>query len=181
MSIAAYTKTCKSNRGGNSAIWITESANIASVTVTAGAITAITMEAISTFKPIDADLDSIIRSQEATGTKTNISYAHKVELGFAGLSLELNTLFDSIAEASACGIVALLKDSANGRFWLVGWNETDEAKRALYASSVPETSGGQPSDEEGGIAKLVLECESGHRDLPLDDATADTILASITE
>ena len=62
MAIAAYTKSCTKNVGGNSAVYLTEAANITTVTVTSGEISAaITMGSGLTFHEVQADLDNDIK------------------------------------------------------------------------------------------------------------------------
>lgn len=166
MAIADYVKTCSKNVAGNSTLWLTEAENISSVTIVTGEITVITMKTGKEWQPYDNDLDSLIRSQEGSGNGNNISYTHKIEAKFSKLSPALNTARTALADASVCGILALVKDS-NGVWWLVGYNPSDLTKRALKLMTDSDTSGGAPDDEEGGKASIVLESKSGYLDIPV--------------
>ena len=167
MAIATYTKTCAKNVGGNSAVYLTEAANINAVTVTSGEISAITMDTGKTFHQVQHDLDGATHTQEGAGTKQNISYTHKVELKFQKPSVALNTLRDSLADGSACGMLAIVTDG-NGTSWLVGWNQTDGINRALYLEADNMTSGAEPSEEDGQAVTITLTCVNGYLALPFD-------------
>jgi len=175
MAIAAYTKACAKNVGGNSAVYLTEASNVTTVTVTSGEISAaITMASGKTFHEVQADLDSVVHTQEGVGNQSNISYTHRVEMTFAKPSVGLNTLRDSLADGSPCGIVAIVTD-ANGTSWLVGYNETDGTNRALYLATDSLNSGAEPAEEDGQAITVALECQSGYLSLPFDSTIGATI------
>ena len=175
MAIASYSKACSKNVGGNSAVYLTEASNVTDVTVTAGEITAaITMATGKTFQEVEADLDSVIHTQEGTGTQQNIAYVHRVEMKFAKPSVSLNTLRDSLADASPCGIIAIVTDG-NGVSWLVGYNATDGTNRALYLATDSLNSGAEPSEEDSQAITVALECQSGYLSLPFDSTIGATI------
>lgn len=175
MAIAAYTKACTKNVGGNSAVYLTEAANITTVTVTSGEISAaITMGSGLTFHEVEADLDNVVHTQEGVGTQTNISYTHRVEMVFSKPSTALNTLRDSLADASPCGVVAIVSDG-NGISWLVGYNVTDGTNRALYLATDSLNSGAAPADDGGQAITVALEGQSGYLSLPFDATIGATI------
>ena len=167
MAIANYTKVCAKNTGGNTRVFIAEAANVTAVTVTSGEVSAITMVALSFFEEIQADIDTVIRTEVGEGRRSNISYTHRVEMKFAKPSATLNTLSESLTDASACGIITIVQD-ANGNSWLTGWNETDTNNRGLYVVQDDTNSGALPSDEDGSILTIALETSSGYKDLPFD-------------
>lgn len=169
MAIATYARACSKNVSGNSQIWLSEAPNISSITITSGEATAFTMVSTNKFMEVQAEIDSIIRTEEGTGTGSNISYLHKIEMKFSKLATGLNTLRNSLADSSPCGMVAVTKDG-NGTYWLTGWNATDLGNRGLELRTDNINSGGTPSDEEGGINSLSLETTSGYVDIPLSSA-----------
>lgn len=175
MAIAVYTKACSKNVGGNSAVYVTEASNVNSVTVTTGEITAaITMASGKTFHEVQADLDSVVHTQEGEGSQQNIAYTHRVEMKFAKPSATTNALRDSLADASACGIIAIVTDG-NGTSWLVGYNETDGTNRALYLATDSLNSGAEPAEEDSQAVTIALECQSGYLSLPFDSTIGATI------
>ena len=175
MAIASYSKACSKNVGGNSAVYVTEATNLSSATVTAGEISAVTMATGKTFQEVQADLDSVVHTQEGAGSQNNISYTHRVEMRFAKPSTELNTLRDSLADASPCGILCIVQDG-NGESWLVGYNATDLTNRALYLATDSLNSGTEPAEEDSQAVTVALECQSGYLSLPF----YDTLKASIS-
>lgn len=175
MAIASYSKACTKNVGGNSAVYITEASNLSAVTVTTGEITAaLTMDTGKTFQEVQANLDSVVHTQEGAGSQSNIAYTHKVEMKFAKPSLSLNTLRNSLADGSPCGILAIVTDG-NGNSWLVGYNETDGTNRALYLVTDSLNSGAEPAEEDGQAITIALECQSGYLSLPFDSTIGATI------
>jgi len=169
MAIATFARTCAKNVAGNSQIWITEASNIASITITSGEAAAFTMDTGKKFLEHQPEIDSLIRTQEGAGIGTNIAYTHKVDMKFAKLATGVNTMRDALADASPCGMVAVIKDG-NGTYWLVGWNATDLGNRGLELSQDNDTSGGALTDEEGGVNSIVLQTVSGYLDIPLSTA-----------
>jgi hypothetical protein len=178
MALATYTKSCSKNVAGNGLFYLTEASNINTVTISAGEVTALTLYTAKAFSVIDNDLDSLIRSQEGTGSGDKFSYMHKIEAKFSKLSTALNTLRNAIADASPCGMVAMVKDG-NGTWWLVGYNAVDGVERALKAKTDSDTSGNAPDDEAGGMATITLECKSGYLDLPIK-STSTVTTAGVT-
>ncbi len=173
MAIATYTKVCEKNVSGNARVFIAEMSGITSITVTAGEITAVT--ATTAFKESQADIDSLIRTEVATGTRSNISYVHRVEMKFQKPDLALNTFRNSLADASPCGMAAIIQDS-NGECWLSGWNETDTTSRGLFLAQDDTNSGALPSDEDAQNVTVALETLSGYIDIPFDSTLTGTII-----
>lgn len=173
-AIAAFSRTCGKNVTGNSSVYFTEKDNVATVTVTSGEISAVTMESGKTFLQADVDLDTLIRTQEGEGTANNVKYTHRIEMKFSNLDANLNTFRDSIAEASACGIIAIVTDG-NATSWMVGFNDTDQFARPLRLVQDSDSSGAEPGEEDSGLTTIALECQSGYLDLPFDSTAGATI------
>jgi hypothetical protein len=93
---------------------------------------------------------------------------------FSKPSLALNTLRDSLANGSPCGILAIVTDG-NGTSWLVGYNATDGSNRALYLATDSLNSGAAPADDGSQAITLALECNSGYLSLPFDATIGATI------
>lgn len=167
-AIAAFARTCGKNVTGNSAVYFTEKDNVATIAVTSGEISTITMESGVTFHQADVDIDTLIRTQEGEGVSGNVKYTHRIEMKFSNLDANLNSFRDEIAAASVCGILAIVTDG-NGNSWLVGYNETDAFTRPLRLVQDSDTTGAEPGEEDAGLATIALETQSGYLDLPFDD------------
>ena len=176
MAIAVYTKVCAKNTAGNTRVFIAEAANITSVTGAATEISAITMATGKTFHEVQADIDTVIRTEVAEGKRSNISYTHRVEMHLAKPILAMNTFRESLSAASPCGMCAIVQD-ANGESWLVGWNESDCGNRGLFLAQDDSNSGATPNDEDGNIVMIALETSSGYLDIPFDDTEKAAIIA----
>lgn len=173
-AIAVFARTCGKNVTGNSAVYFTEKDNVSSVTVTAGEITALSMASLKFFHQADVDIDTLIRTQEGEGNANSIKYTHRVEMQFSNLDLALNSFRDALADASACGILAIATDG-NGTSWLVGFNETDQFSRPLRLVQDSDSSGAELGEEDAGLTTIALECMSGYLDLPFDDTLGTSI------
>ena len=173
-AIAAFARTCGKYVTGNSAVYFSEKDNVATVTVTAGEISALTMESGKTFHQADIDIDTLIRSQEGEGAAGNMKYTHRIEMKFSNLDANMNTFRDALTEASACGILAVVTDG-NGNSWLVGYNETDTFNRPLRLVQDSDSTGAEPGEEDAGMTTIALECQSGYLDLPFDETLKGTI------
>jgi len=167
MALAGFTKSCSKNIAGNSTLYFTEASNISSITVVDDEVTVITMNTGEVFYEYEADTDSIIRMEEGTGTRSNISYTHTIEAKFQKNSADLRTMRSAISDASPCGIVAIVA-GADGVKWLVGFNEIELGERALYLATDSFTSGATPAEEGGNVVSVTLQTISGYTALPLD-------------
>lgn len=176
MAIAKYAKTCAKNVAGNISVFVAEAANITAVTITTGEVSAIT--GASGFKEVEAELDSIAREQEAVGVANgnNLSITHRIRMKFAKQSTALNTLRESLADASPCGMLAIVMDG-NGQAWMIGYSASEGTKRGLRLATDTGSSGESPADEEGGAFEIVLESTSGYYDLPFDSTQNAAITA----
>ena len=175
-AIAVYTKVCSKNVAGCTAIYWCEIANITSFTITSGEISAVTPATGKKFLKAGGDIDTIKRIQTGVGTPggANISYTHRVEVAFSKPSTALNTLLNALADASPCGIYAIVTDG-NGTSWLVGYNATDGNKRPLRLVQDNVDSGFSPA-EDANKHLLALETVSGYVCLPFDSSLSAAIL-----
>lgn len=179
MGIINFIRTCAKNIGGNMYVFLTEVANIYSITVTAGEVSDIKMVDTNTFKQIQADANGIVRlCLEGSTEQSKVFYNHTVAMTISKARTELNDLANQLAEASACGIVAIVMDS-NGQSWLVGYGETDKGERPLFLQADNFTSGKDLTEPEGGKRTFQLFTTSGFIDLPMNATINDYILDSI--
>jgi hypothetical protein len=166
MALANYSKVCSKNVGGNSTLWLIEASSYSAHTIVSDEITVFTLDTSTTFKTYEIDQDTLVRSEEAVGTGHNISYTHAVEFSLRKPSAAMRTAINAIADASPCGMIAVIKDG-NGLYWVVGFNAQDLGDRGLKLVSETTTSGASPDDEEGSKTVIRLECKSGYKALPV--------------
>jgi len=173
MGISNYNKTCDLNRPSNRALFLIELNSISSVTITSGEVSNINLDSGTSFQKIEADLDTIIRTESINTGSPAFSYKHNVEFILSKLRLEINDLHDQLEAASPCGIVAIVVDS-NNQSWLVGWNYIEEYVRALALESVEI---GSPENVGNFILGSISEC----KDIPLDETQNDYVLGRISD
>ena len=183
MAIANYTRTCAKNTPGNAKILITETSNIASVTiVSSNEITDIAMDTTSeTFHELQVKPNTIRRRQESSGKGGVINVKHIIQMSFIGLSGDLNTLRESIHDALACGLTAIILDkTTTPKAWLIGWSEGNLGDDSLDTIEADDDSGISSSEEEMGQYNITISGESGYLDLMID-TTQSAAIASEDE
>jgi len=174
MALAGFTKVCSKNTGGNSLLWLIEAAKINVVTIGADTVTGITTTGTpDDFNVYEVDQDTLVRTEEGVGTGSNMSYVHAIEFSLSKPSAAMRTSINAIADASPCGMVAIMRDG-NGLYWLVGYSATDLASRGLRLVGDNFTSGTAPDDEEGSKDVIRLESKSGFKALPITGTPGTT-------
>lgn len=177
MAIANYTRSCAKNSPGNAKVLITEVASITSVTIdSSNEITEVTMASPGKFFELQVKPNTIRRRQEESGVGGVMTVKHILQMSFIGLSRTLNDLRESIHDALACGLVAIVLDkSTTPKAWLVGWSESNEGDDALDMIEAEDDSGIKASDEEMGQYNITISGESGYLDLMFDAANSAEI------
>lgn len=174
MALAGFTKVCSKNTPGNSLLWLIEASKISTVTIVADGVTVLNTTATGDdFQVYEVDQDTLVRTEEGVGTGHNISYVHAIEFSLSKPSAALRTSINALADASPCGIVAIMRDG-NGVYWVCGYNATDLASRGFKLVQDNMTSGTAPDDEEGSKDVIRLETKSGFKALPVTSGTTVT-------
>ena len=120
-TLAGIARDCLANMGGIKAVWLANAAKVDTVTVTAGAITAITMLNSETFK----------KYEFARGTSSMSSnYAVNAENGTTYVETDLLMVFNRMDTTKRLEIVALAQgelvafvEDNNGKVWYLGKDE----------------------------------------------------------
>lgn len=178
MALAGFTKICAKNTPGNSLLWLIEASKVSAVTIVTDEITVLTTTTGSTFQVYEVDQDSLVRGEEGVGTSSNISYVHSIDFTLAKPTAAMRTAINALADASPCGIIAILKDG-NGLYWVEGYNATDGTGRGLKLVTDSTTSGAAPDDEAGNKTTIRLETKSGFKSLPVK-STSVVAVSGIT-
>lgn len=178
MALAAYTKTCGKNVSGNfHKVFLTEVANLTSVTLTDLEISAVTMNGSTYFQMLVGEIDSVQFKSEGNGGP-NYFETQTLTIKFAKASKEVNAVIEAITDAVTCGIVAIRVDG-NGKAWMSGhdYNAVDKKARPYNQVKVTYDSGLKPSDAEGNIVTVELTRESEWDELPFTDTVSGYIAA----
>lgn len=128
---SSYTLDCRDNVGGVSIIYLTEHANMTSITSASGVITAITMAGSTVFRTYQLQKETglwteVIQTSDTNGTSF---YEQDLTLPIRKMSA---TLSSEIKLISQNRLGAIVKDR-NGKFFLLGENNGIELQ--------PSTSG----------------------------------------
>lgn len=139
-TISGIAVECGSNVGGVRVVAIRNRADIATITVTDGVVTAVTLEAeaaddaaVLAFRDQTCQLSSEATIDDAAGTHF---YTNTLAFRFAKMSAAKRVSINALTHAET---IAVVKDN-NGEYWIVG-NETP-----LRAASVTGTTGTAFSD-----------------------------------
>lgn len=176
MAIVKYAYTCSKNSTGNKFLAFTEVANITSITVTSGEVSAVTMSGVTLFQQIGFELDTLERKEISAVAKNQVAYEKTIDVTIAKPSKTNNTLIDALADAIACGVVAIVGDN-NGVYWLVGWTATDGDQRPLNMMGTNLESGKAMGEADKNVDKITISGKSAFKSLPFDSTLTTALNA----
>lgn len=174
MAVAGFTRVCAKNVTGNNKFWVAEMANITTITLTAGAVSAV--GGTGNFHRLQADLDKLSRTENGEGGSSGYKFTHVIKAQFSKPTLALKTLIDSLEAASPCGLAVIMLD-ANGQAWLIGYNATDLKDRGLRLTKSALDTGMAPGENDKQGWDLEFSCVNSEHALPFDATLSGTILA----
>ncbi len=185
MSIAAYTKVCESHTPGNQQLILVASDKIETLTLLDYELTVLTTKAAADAKSVPIDRDGMARMEEQTATKGGLLYVNQqLEIELSKSSKALQDFVKSVADASACGILALVHDN-NGVWWLMGAQIVSATaatfNKGMYMESANFTSGKALDEDDGDKYIVTLTGMFPHgaihvKALSLIDPTEDTVV-----
>ena len=160
-TLAGISRDCLSNMGGIKVVWLANAADVDSVTVTSGAITAITMLNSAKFK----------KYEFARGTSSlSSNYAVNAENGTTYVETDLLMVFNRMDTTKRLEITALAQgelvafvEDNNGKVWYLGKDDpiainagdgltgTARADRNGYSITLRDNSYEMPMEFTGTI------------------------------
>ncbi len=178
MAFSHYLRHCGKNQPGvRPEFYMIEREHIASVTETAGEITAaIGMVSTAKFHKVQANLDSVQFTQTGEFSSSG-AYEQELVCKFSKPRLALNTLIDEIKIGLACGLVAIYVDN-NAQAWLFGASTgtKDGLTRPINRATIELDTGTLPTDEDGQNFTVTFKRMSSHDPVPFDSTVNDTIV-----
>jgi len=177
MAIAKYLKTCGKNIPGNrKMVFLTEIANLTSVTETSDKVSAVTMTGGATFKRVEAEIDSVQFTSEGTFSTAGAETQNLI-LGFGNRSTELELLRNELIAGVACGLAAIWVDG-NGKAWVGGISlATKEGiERPFNQLQSNFDSGLTPNDTDAAKYTITLTRLSGYPVTEFDATLTTAIL-----
>lgn len=158
---AGFAKACESISGGVLEIYLANSADVTSFTLTGSEYSAVTMQGVTTFYKFEFVQDTAeIRENVARNDNGNIAVTHELEFYLPKMSTAQRDAIQEIIDCSPCGIVAIAKDS-NGNYWVLGYNETALKERPMRILSDTTTSGQAFTDSNGST--IVMNSVDGEK------------------
>lgn len=136
-TLGGYTAQCGRQSGGVSIIGLIAAQDIKNITVTEGAISAITFDTGKCFKKYDSVLDNA--EYKFSGNEASI------QLRFNRNSAASSKAYNEIIEVAGCGIIAIATMN-NGETALLGYTEEFKFARPLMTVEADASSGKAISD-----------------------------------
>lgn len=155
-ALAGFYRVCGLQSGGGKKIYLTEVANVTSMTATNGVYTAITMNGAAKFYVYEFEPDSFEIKEEVSVENNCMKVMHGIEFFMAKMSSTTRTALEEIALASACGLIAVVEDN-NGTKWVLGYSENHLKTRPLTLKSGKGTTGKKLTDANGYTITLENE------------------------
>ncbi|NCD10134.1 MAG: hypothetical protein EOL98_12070 [Negativicutes bacterium] len=134
---------------------------VGTVTITTDGLTILSLDGATDEAYVaEFDIDGLKRIEEAVATKGGLFYVNqKIEAHFSKSSTSLQQFITSLAEQSACGIVAVIVDN-NDMMWVMGVYPdaagTSGVVKGLYMESGNFDSGFAPDEEDGDKFVVTL-------------------------
>ena len=174
MALTKYARSCSRNTPGNSKVFLTEIANVTSITVTSGEVSAVTMSGTTKFVQYGADADTIQLTSEGKGG-TTYNQTKNLVMKFSKKTALSIAAVNALRDAVPCGLAAIRIDS-NGQCFLSGYNATDKGGRPYDKMTDNFDSGTKPDDEGANSYTVTLTCMSGYDEIPFDATTTAAIV-----
>ena len=166
-TLAGLAKDCAANRGGIVEVYIANQADVTTVTVTSGKISAITMAASKKFKGY-----SFAKNTGNLTSNYTIDNNNGVKYVVSQLLLQFNrmeTTKRTEMTALALGDLAVICKDANGVYWYLGYDEPVNAS----------AGDGQTGTARSDANRYTLTLEDTSEALPYE--VDDSIISSIVE
>lgn len=177
MALAKYTPACGKNTPGNAPeLYITEAANIASVTETANEISAVTMVATSKFIRVLADFDSVQFTSEGN-FKSSGGETQNLIFRLSKVNTATETMVNSLKEAAACGMVAIFVDGNRlAKAFGISAVAKEGKTRPINQVATSFDSGVLITDEDTQAYTITLTRLGWYGPVPFDATATGTII-----
>ena len=174
-ALTSISKDCLNSIGGVDEVLLNDLADIASVTITSGEVTAIALDGGSPvyFQAYQMTRDSSVLSHtaEVDTTAGSTLYAQTLTLQFKRQELAKRNSVMLMA-AGQRDLVALVKDN-NGQWWLAGYSP--DLTQGLQLTGGESSTGTAKSDMNGYVVELSNQLPE--RPYPVDSSIIAALLA----
>jgi hypothetical protein len=151
--LAGYVRVCQAKSGGIRKLYLTEKANVLGFTLTGEIYDAVTMNGTAVFYLYEFEQDTAEYKVATAFENGSKKVTHDIEVKLDYLLTASRTEIEAIADASHCGLVAIIEDM-NGQAWVVGYSEAMLLDRPLRLLTAEGTTGKGLTDSNGDILKF---------------------------
>lgn len=159
---AGLTQLCEARSGGLIQVFLANRDDVSTFTLAGGVYTGVTMVGGAVFFKFEFEQDTAERREVSVRENGSIKVTHDLEFFGAKLKTALRDRIQEILEASACGMVAIVKD-ANDLKWVQGYSESFLLERPLKLLSDTSGSGKLLTDLNGST--VILQSEDKTKDV----------------
>ncbi len=152
-SLVGWDETCDTDGSiaGIDTIWFASKSDIASLTITSGILTAITMVSTKVFYKWKFEPDTAFFSQPKTIVKRAPFIKHTLQFTNPKIKTTLLQAINALDACAICGLVAIVKDN-NGKFWLAGVK--------VFSGGTYSITGIYPAASDGAVTGADAEADS---------------------
>lgn len=149
------SRVCAARSGGIVSLWLANVDDVTSFTLNAstGEYTAVTMVSGKVFYKFDFKQDTGEWKDDGKMNNGAFSVEHMVETYWENHTQDMRNRAQDLADSSPCGMVGIVLD-ANGRKWVIGYNEKFLKERPLKLDTQSVASGKAFTDSNGSTPVL---------------------------
>ena len=157
----AFSAVCENNSGGIVSLWLTDKANVSTMTLSGGEYTGATMVSSAVFYLYEFEQDLAEMTNAATRENSSTLIEHNIEFYLTKMTTLQRNAIQALFDSSTCGMVAIAEDGNNNK-WVLGYSENFGTRRPLKISSTEGTTGKAFSDGNG----TTVNISSSDNELP---------------
>lgn len=149
------TNVCSSQQGGLTTVWLIDSADFTSASVTASQVTAVVISGSWSKFEFREDTGQRINTGELVESGA-FTVKHEVNFRRTGIDTEVVIALHEMIASNPCKMIGIVKDT-NGKKWLEGYSEPLLKERGLKLNSGLLDSGAAITDGPGVDFSLMSE------------------------
>ncbi len=151
---AGFVKTCAARSGGLVEVFLANRDDVDTFTISGGIYTAVSMVGSGVFHKFEFEQDTANLLETATRENGSLKIDHILEFFLGKLDQTQRDRLQEIADASNCGMVAIVKD-ANVQRWVVGYSENFLKERPLELQTGAGDTGKAFTDLNGTTVTIA--------------------------
>ena len=156
MALLGLSIACEDNNGGGAKLYLTEAANVSSMTKGTGveSYSTITMVTGAVFTEYEFEEDILGWKPTDEATKGAYKCTDTIEVDFGKLTQLQRDAIQELLDSNACGFVGIVELN-NGDKWVIGYDEKDGTDRPLRITATAGDSKTDLMEPTNNVVTLV--------------------------